>query len=58
MGVCKLCRKPSDQIYAVQPGKEEPLCGVCLGRWSPRKLDALLGMKQADYGSEPKGGKA
>lgn len=49
---CKLCRKEAQMIYAVDGEHEIPLCGACFGRWSPRKLDGLLGVKQADYGSE------
>jgi hypothetical protein len=43
---CALCGKPRDMVYAVDPEKPKPLCGACFGRWSPDKLDALLGVKQ------------
>lgn len=49
---CRLCRKPADEIYAVDRDKQIPLCGRCAGRHSPRELDRLLGVKQKDYGSE------
>lgn len=51
--LCRLCKKtPREMIYAVDPEKEIPLCGKCFGSWSPRRLDALLGVSQKDYGSE------
>lgn len=51
---CKLCNRPSEGTYSVDPEKEIPLCWTCFGRWSPKKLDGLLGVKQADYGIEGK----
>jgi hypothetical protein len=49
---CQLCRKPADMNYAVDAEKEIPLCGACFGKWSPKKLDGLLGVRQKDYGIE------
>lgn len=52
---CQLCRKPAEMMYSVDQDKPEiPICGACFGKWSPRKLDALLGVKQKDYGTEEK----
>lgn len=51
---CQLCRKPSEMVYSVDSDKEVPLCSACFAKWSPRTLDGLLGVKQKDYGNEPK----
>lgn len=40
--------------YSVDAEKEIPLCSACFGKWSPRTLDEKLGVRQKDYGSEPK----
>jgi len=51
--LCALCRKsPAEMTYAVDPEHPKPLCSACFGRWSPRTLDGLLGVRQADYGPE------
>lgn len=42
---CKLCSKPAEMIYAVDPEKPRPLCGKCFGMWDPDKLNSLLGVK-------------
>lgn len=44
--ICAICRKPAEMIYAVQPGKEKPICGKCFRTWAPPELDRLLGVKQ------------
>ena len=50
---CKLCSHEADMNYSVDPEKPEiPLCGACFGKWSPKKLDGMLGVKQKDYGIE------
>jgi hypothetical protein len=51
---CKLCRKPAEMAYSVGAGEDIPLCSACFGKWSPRRLDGLLGVRQKDYGNEPK----
>lgn len=42
---CSLCRNQADTDYAVERDKPKPLCSTCFGRWAPKELDALLGVK-------------
>lgn len=45
---CFLCKRPAEMSYDVDPEKPRPLCGACFGRWAPRELDQLLGVKQPE----------
>lgn len=40
-------------IYAVDPSKEVPLCGKCYGKWGPKELASLLGLKRRNMPSIP-----
>lgn len=42
---CSLCKNPADTDYSVDRDKPKPLCSACFGRWGPKELDALLGVK-------------
>lgn len=42
---CTLCRNDSDTTYEVERGNPKPICSTCFGRWAPKELDALLGVK-------------
>lgn len=42
---CSLCKNPADTDYAVERDNPKPLCSACFGRWGPKELDALLGVK-------------
>jgi hypothetical protein len=46
------CKNRGDVLYSVDPNKPKRVCSPCIGKHSPRKLDALLEVKQKDYGCE------
>lgn len=51
---CSLCKNQADTDYSVERDQPKPICSVCFGRWMPKELDALLGVKPPyDYKPMP-----
>lgn len=50
---CQLCRKATaDTAYEVERANPKMICSSCFGRWAPKELDSLLGVKP-DYSHRP-----